>query len=142
MSHTNEELARIYGAYIGCNLTWERIDWQTSESYSETFLFTPDILIERIIQENMKLILTPHADISNDDAFHVAQLAGYSGSVDRKTEAGKELIHKYLKSSSCNVRPFRWFEILDYLRSRGYDVGFGGIPSLIESGIAISTKTV
>lgn len=115
-----------------------------------------------------KLLLTPLSSISDEDAVDVAKLA-YSLPLTRypKSWVVRRSDRDFLYVESrrndysfqvdlveCSVDIFRNDEAvtsgipvrhsvyIDYLRSKGYDCGYGHIPSLIESGIAIDKTTL
>lgn len=63
-----------------------------------------------------KLLLSPLSAISDEHAVEVANIT--------------------------EKKDFSASEITDYLRSKGYDMGYGSIPSLIEAGIALNKTTL
>lgn len=80
-----------------------------------------------------QLILTPLSKISDSDAVEVAKMCGASFAADDigRAKAGKDLLFNYLYRTS-NVRGADWFKVLDYLRSKSYD-----IDNLIAAGVAV-----
>jgi len=115
-----------------------------------------------------KLILTPLSAISDEDAVEVAKMAigdeaklqkivregrifvtmEYGVNVDtcvivppaKQHEYGRECFYIYITNESKYIiSSFGTSRITDYLRSRNYDIGYMGIKSLIDAGIAISS---
>lgn len=76
------------------------------------------------------LELTSLKDITDEDAAHICDMAGYStNDFFKKVELGKQLLKEYLTSSRCNVQPLDWLQIFDYLRSKGYLVPWMGLST-------------
>ncbi len=57
-------------------------------------------------------------------------------------EYGREYFYMYNQSKDGIhvISVFAASKIIDYLRSKGYDLGYGDIKSLIEAGIAVDAK--
>jgi hypothetical protein len=80
----------------------------------------------------------PLSKISDEDAKYIAKnILGYSeGYHDYFVETGKRYLTKNNNYLDTDI------EVIDYLRSRGYDVGYGNIKSLIKSGYALDKTTL
>jgi len=83
-----------------------------------------------------QLILTPLDKISDEDAVEVCKFL-YSNPALHNPERGKSVAtvgdwHSTRKG----------VEVIDYLRSKGYDCGHGSIPSLIAAGVAVEKEIV
>lgn len=133
MEYTNEFLARVYGAYYGC----QYIDRVSNNRKS----LEADIISEIHAfgkYKTYQLTLTPLSKITDEDAVYIAQsILGYSdGYHEYFVETGK----RYLSKNSNYMDTDR--EVIDKLREWGYDCGYGDIPSLIEAGIAIDKTTL
>ena len=90
--------------------------------------------------DEIKLILKPLSAITNEDAIEVARIANPSIGADDigKAKQGKILITEYWHRVS-NVRASEWQEIIDYLRSKSYNCGYGNYTpeDLVKEGIVI-----
>lgn len=92
----------------------------------ERFKYTP--------YDQCRLILTPLSAISDEDAVEVARMVNaldIVSNLEYMTKVGKAYIKR-------NITTFPFF-IIDYLRSRNYDLGYMGVRSLIDADIAISS---
>lgn len=115
-----------------------------------------------------KLILTPLCDITDDDAIEVAKILipqcferrakGWQISRDFTVTGYPYIkIHHRLIMYSVQIDPrlvnfdldnmddretgahdMKPTTVIDFLRSKSYDVGYGDIPSLIDAGVAVS----
>ena len=89
-----------------------------------------------------QLILTPLSKISDEDAVEVCGLVGWDAS-----DKGK-LLDCVLGSDNAIAFEFEMniyrvklsIEIIDYLRSKGYDLGHGNTTSLISAGSGLKIK--
>lgn len=127
----------IAAAYIGAQVIWRGIE---VPAYNV-------INANEII--NCRLILTPLSAISDEDAVEVAKMALLSarycwerwGSNSSLLSVGKEIANDLFEDygDPVLVAPKYLSNIIDYLRSRNYDLGYMGIRSLIDAGIAISS---
>ena len=86
--------------------------------------------------EHCQLILLPFDKISDEDAVEVCKFL-YSNPALHNPERGKSVAtvgdwHSTRKG----------VEVIDYLRSKGYDCGHGSIPSLIAAGVAVEKEIV
>lgn len=91
--------------------------------------------------EFFKLILTPLSEITDEDAIIVADLGASSG--NGGITYGLQIIRdiRFGRDGVLEVRNAkRFIKIIDFLRSKSYDCGYGSIPSLITAGIAINSK--
>lgn len=100
-----------------------------------------------------KLILTPLSAISDEDAVEVAKMLLYTPEARGKHTAEDVMSAQYQEHDSERfflyadmafpaVKTMIYelpYEVADYLRSRNYDLGYMGIRSLIDAGIAISS---
>lgn len=142
MNSSNEFLARVYGAY---NTVTVKSQFGVHTLFGVT---TEGVYVsvgkERLFREfqGSSLLLTPLSQISDEDAIEVAALmACPNSSVKSKIEWGKYYIMQIIRLNgtySC----LHLTKTIDYLRSKGYDAGYGEIPSLIEAGIAIDKTTL
>lgn len=133
MSQLTQQIA---GAYIGA---------QVHGLYKAT---AADIMQSNII-DMFRLILTPLSAISDEDAVEVARMSMLSacycwerwGSNSSLLTVGKEIANDLFEDygDPVLVAPKYLSNIIDYLRSRNYDLGYMGIRSLIDAGIAISS---
>lgn len=82
--------------------------------------------------------IIPLSAMTDGDAIYIAQnILGYTeGYHEYFVETGK----RYLSKNSNYMDTDR--EVIDYLRSRGYDCGYADIPSLIDAGLAIDKTTL
>jgi len=141
---TNELLAGVYGAYIGCGAThensidtklvgWDVLSFKYGNPVLEgTWKHRDDACRLWCYWDECKLLLTPLSEITDEDAIEVARLNRVETSCPELV--GHSIIHWRVKNGF--VREFN-AEMCDYLRSKGYDAGYLNIPSLIEAGIAI-----
>ena len=89
-----------------------------------------------------QLILTPLSEITDEHVLGVANIM-YDGVADKINNrigymmqvAGTKQFAQKLFATPLNGS--KYIAIIDYLRSKSYDLGHGQIPSLIEAGIAI-----
>lgn len=93
---------------------------------------------------NCQLILTPISLISDEDIDGAYEVAGIAPWID---DFSKEKFINIFSPTECAKDEERYgqrcyYIIIDYLRSKGYDCGYGEHPSLIEAGIAISSADV
>jgi len=88
-----------------------------------------------------KLILTPLYDVSEEHKIHVGKIS--SPDIDDEhhlMNIGSSVIVDIFNGRIImEFGATRMQEIIDYLRSKSYDLGHGSIPSLIEAGIAIKS---
>ena len=79
-------------------------------------------------------ILTRLSNITDEDALEVAKILYTPVSIYISANAGREIV------TNMDTYTFRFNKanrIIDFLRSKSYDCGYGSIPYLIEAGIAI-----
>lgn len=140
---SNEEIAKVFAMYLGCDFCMlpkhkagMRIDtiqsigiskvygiWGTSEDYYEF--------------SEVKLLLTPLEDISDEHAIEVAKMF-YENDEFHTTEAGRK-IAKTLNDKNSGLGTFvaiNLIKVIDQLREWGYMLPYKGI-NLFEAGIAI-----
>lgn len=92
--------------------------------------------------EWLQLILTPISELSHEDATELAKILGwdYNNEPDSDAHYDLEGLRDDIANNGDDVFDVGFTKcqiVLDYLRSKGYDCGYGEIPSLIEAGIAI-----
>lgn len=95
-----------------------------------------------------KLLLTPLSKIREEDAIYVAKIANVNWNTRNEMfgydfsnyiTIGRDICHT-IDSGLADMLYIRFcnlIEIIDYLRSKSYDLGYGSIKSLIEAGIAL-----
>jgi len=87
--------------------------------------------------ENCKLILTPLSQITTDDANYIVSLCGWDSKenvIDCLFDSfGKLRIEFEMHTYKVTVTP----HIIDYLRSKSYDLGYMDCENLINAGYAI-----
>lgn len=89
--------------------------------------------------KDFKLILIPLSDITDNHALEVANI--FENDIvlewgeEFAIEVGKRIVRDINKFPSQYLE--KYFNLLDYLRSKSYDCGYMNIPSLIQAGYAI-----
>lgn len=91
-----------------------------------------------------QLILTPLDKISEADCVEVVNSVGLD------TEGVGKIISTFIDFEKRLVLDFEYqvfrvrlsVEVIDYLRSKGYDCGHGSIPNLIAAGVAVEKEIV
>ena len=114
----NKRTSQIASAYWGAKVTsGDKVDGLVM------------VTLQNEHGKDWKLILTQPERITDEDAIEVCKLekSSYVSVV-----SGQNLVLNYLKILQIST--------IDYLRSKGYDLGYGNIPSLIDAGIAITNK--
>lgn len=166
---TNEFLAGMFHAYAGCdaigqdarntNFPHEKGHVVEVSRHSVTIESTSGLHEFALFE--CEPILTPLSEISDEDAVEVAKIAKVSNPVITRQDYGilvsgdngaegkrnhARTVRVYYRWSNTRVMDGR-FEVIeyclpiaDYLRSRGYDLGFMHIPSLIEAGLAVKSE--
>lgn len=135
---TKEMLDRIIAAYWGCRIQvngnqMQMIGLETkciylakpAKDYAEEFDFS-----------DCQIMLKPLSLISNEDAIEVAKMNFHGHTEHPQVELGRALVQKIHKHIYCE----KVVTIIDFLRSKSYDCGYGNIPSLIAMGIAVEAK--
>lgn len=155
MFYTSEFLASIYGNYWG----EKRIlmDWKGKPRLFKAS-YGIDQCLRYILPDGMsfseicKLVLKKLEDITEEEIHMAYEAAGVEEFIDDFTK--KDFIEVFNTTDSAEVeRRFGqpvYYIIMDFLRQRGYDMGYSGfngeefitIQSLIEAGIAIDIKTI
>lgn len=110
----NGVVREVYGVNINC-----------------VALFTETDEFECVEHEECQLILTPLSKISGEDAVEVCKLL-YNNPSLHNAERGR-----IVATTGDWHSTRKGVAIIDFLRSRGYDCGYGSIPSLIQVGIAV-----
>lgn len=154
MKHTNEFLRGMFSAYMGCEVIntdeGKHLKMIAISGYFISVYEPPYPFCESEGDEyewmfsECKPILTPLSDITDNDAVEVAKIAGV---VSNYMERGCELIRLLTnKDSIFDTYKFgggvTYAHIIDYLRSKHYDLGYMHIPSLIAADLAISSKQI
>lgn len=139
MEHSNEFLARVYGAYIGC-------EYFISDKHGTfTQKITPEVL-HGIYSGGIrkgKLLLTPLSAITDEDAIE-AQRLHFIGEGDPIVKDWKKIVYcagelQFYRQDGVGYYSLPINQpVIDFLRHKGYDCGYAHIISLIEAGIAIS----
>lgn len=169
MNYTNEFLARVYGAYMGCDVEYQGRDGRpdkyfidtTKDDYNFQFRLSGfkgqdvfgDIILntgELISDEaeadvkDCKLLLTLLSEITDEDAIEVASRQ-YDDAArfdrDYLVYEGRLIVNEGTGEYHKQHLLHCYKDMVDYLRSKGYDCGYGEIPSLIDAGIAIKQTT-
>lgn len=128
---------QIAGAYIGAQVEWTNKKWDIY-SYGKDGVQINALVVP---YDQCRLILTPLSAISDEDAVEVAKMVGYDDTGNGKVcrsfiNINREIVLDFEQ----NVFYIKLdTPIIDYLRSRNYDLGYMGIRSLIDAGIAISS---
>lgn len=126
---------QIAGNYIGCKIqTTEGIGILEGVHKQKSYVSFDDGQPGRMGSfpiSDCQLILTPLAKISDEDAVEVCKFL-YTNPALCNPERGK-IVATVGEWHSTR----RGVEIIDFLRSRGYDCGHSSIPSLIQAGIAV-----
>lgn len=145
MEITKELRCKAIAAYLDC-----KAEIGTTKVYlfginsGEGELYSADLLEDGSIDhdalpdtlyviEECTLLLTPLSKITNEHAIEVAKIY-YAGSGG--WQQGKGIVLMMLGNHIGQIELNKMIAIIDYLRSVGYDLGYGSIKSLIESGIA------
>lgn len=143
--------AQIAAAYSGCEIIHTNVSGYGKrllpkgiyeESYIEgcylKILNTAEHNVFFLPMNQCQLILTPLSEITDEHAIEVGKIFGFKVQL---LENGKWLA-KNLHNSKFDITTIKQMQVIDYLRSMGYDCGYGDISSLIEAGIAIpNTQT-
>ena len=127
MSQLTQQIA---AAYIGAQVYWN----------GNTQCHVIDVIRSECIH-NMKLILTPLSHITDEDAVEVCNIVGERGAGNGKIlrviiTVDLKIVLDFEKTRFSIPLSI---SIIDYLRSRNYDLGYMGIRSLIDADIAISS---
>lgn len=125
----NQLTPQIAGAYIGAQVVWRGIE---VPAYNV-------INAHEII--NCRLILTPLSAISDEDEILVGRIARPEiKDVHHLRNIGTNIIADIINGRNLLEIGFAAIQhIIDYLRSRNYDLGYMHIRSLIDADIAISS---
>lgn len=133
MEITHEIKAKIFAQYLGQKF----IDAKTKD-YLEHKMNTAnlDIMYSTHDWDDIKLVLTPLSEITDEDAIGVSKIIGDSQKLcdELHSDRGKRILNSKKEN----------FMLFQYLQSKGYDLPnylLGG-KTLIESGLAINRKTV
>lgn len=129
----------IYDSFIGVRFKPEQLELEWRKGKFDWFDLDGD---------QYQLILTRLEDITDEHAvglfkaYHNGEsITIYSKKEKNDAEMAEvsktELVPKYKIHRIENIQ-----KIIDYLRSHGYDCGYGYIPSLISAGIAVSSLSL
>lgn len=142
MEYTNEFLCRMISAYTPCNV----FNTSTEMIYSGIVVnfFTEMIysnekgIVTPIHPHRIKPILTPSSAMKGEHLDEIAKIFG--GKYSKLDDGFLQVINDdgfvvawHILTQSLPIR------LIDYLRSKNYDMGFQHIPSLIEAGLALLT---
>lgn len=130
---TNEMRARIFAAYWGAEITIG----DNGNVYPLVQLNGNAVCVgKNKLKVDMwwkighcRLILKPLSDISDEDAIYLFNIVFPNMKHDKQSKINWG---KYTVALSDKKHP------VDYLRSKGYDLGYGSIPSLIAANVAIN----
>ena len=172
MEITNEIKARIFASYFGCEYQIYFEGAPTRKAKIDGYHLATIMHHPSNENTERKLLLSPLSAITDDDAIEVAKIIiplpfqkytkGWEVARDYtvtgwpyiavhnpknvfKVEIDCKLVIFNLYNMedviSCE-HDMKCVEVIDFLRSRNYDCGYGSIPSLIVAGIAIEARTL
>lgn len=165
MQLTNQEIAKVFAMYLGCDVKVNAAHFtanNNSKNIKGKTILSPSIIAdchERTFQySDFKLLLTPLSKIADEDAVHVAKMIGASyrndnDDVNWNAYFTKKSFVNYLISNLKNDEDMYYAKgiiyVYQYLISRSYDVQLWlGIDhpangkTAIELGIAIDKTTI
>lgn len=150
--------AAIAGSYLGCEVIHTNVSGYVKRLlpkgvYQDSFIEGCHLRVLNTAEHNVyflhlgqcQLLLTPLSAISDEHAVEVADMQMFVPEARNKQkdllsctfEKGAFFIcHLHFPTAKVNLYELGC-ETIDYLRSVGYDLGHGNIPSLIDAGIAI-----
>lgn len=150
MEHTNEFLMGMFAAYRGCEVYSKR---PVDKYYLKGLDISNDILFVSQVSDHWdgntgdireyRPLLTPLSEVTDEDKIAIAKIARM---VRNFSERGDELA-RLLTSRDLIFDTYKfggaatYINVVDYLRSKHYDLGYMHVPSLIQSGLAISSTT-
>lgn len=134
MSQLTQQIA---AAYIGAQVEWTNRKWDIY-SYGRDGVQINALVVP---YDQCRLILTPLSHITDEDEIQVGRIARPEiKDVHHLRNIGTNIIADIINGHSLLEIGFVSIQhIIDYLRSRNYDLGYMGIRSLIDAGIAISS---
>ena len=149
---TQKLTAQIAAAYFGCKVKvphgesfvigkMESVTERAIYFYQKEDVWSMGIPACQLILTRLEDITDEHA-VGLFKAYHNGEsITIYSKKEKNDAEMAEvsktELVPKYKIHRIENIQ-----KIIDYLRSKNYDCGYGSIPSLISAGIAVDAKTV
>ncbi len=158
--YSNEWLARMFAAYMGCDCdtTFTSKNGKIISKVTgivNNYVFFKDVL-ETVHTSRLKPLLAPLSAISDEHAIEVAKMlqentnCDWVGSDDLKKaiidvclgicgqfDGDSDIFCHYYDPEEIGLGATLITHIIDYLRSKGYDCGFMGVPSLIDAGLAV-----
>lgn len=147
-THTNQLTPQIASAYWGAEVAQYIDDTKTTGvkgiiacvETDRVHIWMDNKTTSFAFYKDCQLLLTPLSAISDEDAIEVAKIAGYNTlNCPNLLKAGMLIVQN--NSLMCRgMKSADWQQIIDYLRSKGYDTGYGNIKSLIEAGIALQKQ--
>lgn len=148
MENAGKLTAQIAGAYWGAKVKIIELshpyDIHPIAGLMDIGLFVPNYIGTIFTFEKCRLILKPLSEISDEDSKGVVGLmagADYGElDIDDVPEWLNEVIGGNSALTADYVSGWQMLLLMDFLRSKGYDCGYGEIPSLIKAGIAISQQ--
>ena len=128
--------AAILGAYFGCEVQMDLIETSigvmVGVDTEYVWVSDDDDRLSRTVKfHEAKLVLRRLESLTDEEVAKVFEIENETAI---STERGRKIIKTWVEAD-C-LRRFT----LDYLRSIKIDIGYGGIPSLIDAGIAIGKK--
>lgn len=135
---TNEQIARIFAMYLGCELKYEDNSHTTTlESVSTSGLLGDENRDESgegwYDASDCKLLLTPLSAISDEDAIEAAKIIRGEG--NWHICVGIEIIGRMYKTSMDRATG-RYIQLHQFLIQRGY-----AVPLFIEPNHPLNGKT-
>lgn len=156
MEINKQLLSKIFSTYVGskCKYVGERV-WTreiagdlihilrgVNVKENKNFMESDMGLIVDYFTDSHKLILCPLPEITDTDAVQVAILAS-KAVFEQDIFHGKAIVLDIHKNKPITtLHPKTIISIIDFLRLREYDCGYGEIPSLIDAGIAVRNTDV
>ena len=148
MSQPN--LPAIFAAYCGAEILFEGKTYKHDSISFELpmieLIAVRDIYNRRWVKlEQCKLRLIPLSKISDADAIELVAFAGWDAEMRGKVLKCEfdKIVHNTIRVE-FEMHQYRipiTIEVIDFLRSKGYNCGYGNLVSLIDARIAVD-KTV
>lgn len=163
MNLDKQLLCRIFGTYIGCEISIPSLseatdDWEGYRLYSvdtdgDTQIIHSEFGISTMPAADVKLILTPLPDMTDDDMVEIAKIANVDYKIRKDVfgcdysnyvTIGRHICHVINNDLQGDFNELQLYpriitEIIDALRKLKYDIGFESVSSLIESEYAVSS---
>ena len=148
MSQLTKQIAAAYiGAQVHVRIAHPEIEGHPEYTgeivapYIGTIMYKSGSVLGEVTYDQCRLILTPLSHITDEDAVEVCNIVGERGAGNGKIlrviiTVDLKIVLDFEKTRFSIPLSI---SIIDYLRSRNYDLGYMGIKSLIDAGIAISS---